>query len=181
MTSQNPAEDPEERPPDTRPASCKRPGCGNPLPVSGRARGRTRQFCSSECARRYHNDARIQAPRSASAESDDPLAALDALIRQVAVLIRAARKQVTGHAERARSQVQALTAEIQALRQALEEARQAEADAWAEADRARKEAAWARAEVVRIRAGSIRDERPGAPLDPVTTACDAAEDITARG
>ena len=39
---------------------CKRPGCGNTLPVQDR--GRTRQFCSTECARRYHNDARIPAP-----------------------------------------------------------------------------------------------------------------------
>jgi hypothetical protein len=150
MTSQNPAEGPEEQPPNTRPAVCKRPGCGKPLPVSRPSRGRARQFCSSECARRYHNDARIPAPRSVPAEADDPLVALNILIRQVAVLIRAAREQVTGHAERVQSQVQALTSEVQALRQALEGARQAEADARAEAARARAEAARARAEVRRI-------------------------------
>jgi hypothetical protein len=143
MTSQNSAEGTEERPPNTRSAICKRPGCGNPLPVSSRTRGRTRQFCSNDCARRYHNDARIPAPRSAPA-ADDPLAALDTLIRQVAVLIRAAREQVTAHTERTQSQVQALTSEIQALRQALERARQAEADAWAQATQARAEAARAR-------------------------------------
>ena len=38
---------------------CRRPGCGQPLPAPGR--GRARQFCSDDCARRYHNDARIPA------------------------------------------------------------------------------------------------------------------------
>lgn len=145
MTSQNSAGAADERPPNTRPAVCKRPGCGNPLPVGGRTRGRARQFCSSECARRYHNDARIPAPRSAPANVDDPIAALDVLIREVAVLIRAAREQAAGRTEWAQGQVQALTSEIQALRQALEGARQAEADARAEAARARAEAARARA------------------------------------
>ena len=40
---------------------CKRPGCGNPLPADG-GRGRHRVFCSDECARRYHNDARLPVP-----------------------------------------------------------------------------------------------------------------------
>jgi hypothetical protein len=135
MTSQSSAPDPEEKPANTHPAICKRPGCGNPLPVTGRTRGRARQFCSNECARRYHNDARIPAPRSATAETDDPLAALDALIRHVAVLVRAARDQVASQAARAQSQVQELTAEVQALTRDLEAARRAEADARAEAAR----------------------------------------------
>ena len=77
------------------PVTCKRPGCPNTLPGPGR--GRARQFCSDNCARRYHNDARIPAPAPAPAvagsSSDDPLASLEALTRQAAVLIRAARDQ----------------------------------------------------------------------------------------
>src|SRR5215469_1848138 len=70
---------------------CKRPGCGNAVPP-GTGRGRHRVFCSDDCARRYHNDARLPAPGSTTTEPD-PLAALDPLIRQAAVLIRAARDQ----------------------------------------------------------------------------------------
>jgi hypothetical protein len=152
MTSQDPDHVPEEQPANGHRLICKRPGCGNPLPVTGRTRGRARQFCCSECARRYHNDARIPAPKSAVTETDDPLAALDTLIRHLAVLTRAAREQVAGldkarvraqlaeaeaarrraeaaaaatasQAAHARSQIQELTAEIQALTQALDAAR----------------------------------------------------------
>ena len=35
---------------------CKRPGCGNLVPVSGR--GRARMFCGDACSRRFHNAAR---------------------------------------------------------------------------------------------------------------------------
>jgi hypothetical protein len=52
------------------PAVCKRPGCGNPLPAQDR--GRTRQFCSTDCARRYHNDARIPAPAAVPPSADSP-------------------------------------------------------------------------------------------------------------
>ena len=38
------------------PRVCKRPGCGNPVPGSGR--GRTRLFCGDACSRRFHNAAR---------------------------------------------------------------------------------------------------------------------------
>ena len=83
-------------PPDGRvPAAsaagvCKGPGCGNALPAQDR--GRARQFCSTECARRYHNDARVLAPAGPAAGSPaDPLAELGAVIRQAAVLARAAR------------------------------------------------------------------------------------------
>jgi len=72
-------------------AICRRPGCGSPLPAPGR--GRTRHFCSDDCARRYHNDARIPAPAAVPAGDPDPVAALDTLIRQAAVLVRAAREQ----------------------------------------------------------------------------------------
>jgi hypothetical protein len=71
---------------------CKRPGCGNAVPP-GTGRGRHRVFCSDDCARRYHNDARVPAPVASSSGEQDPLAALDPLIRQAAVLIRAARDQ----------------------------------------------------------------------------------------
>ena len=35
---------------------CKRPGCGNVVPVPGR--GRTRLFCGDVCSRRFRNAAR---------------------------------------------------------------------------------------------------------------------------
>ena len=57
MTS-NPPDD--QAPAASAAGACKRPGCGNALPAQDR--GRARQFCSTECARRYHNDARVLAP-----------------------------------------------------------------------------------------------------------------------
>ncbi|HEX2746324.1 MAG TPA: hypothetical protein VHN16_18250, partial [Streptosporangiaceae bacterium] len=66
---------PDGQVPGAAPAACKRPGCGNPLPAQDR--GRSRQFCGPECARRYHNDARIPAPAATAADTPaDPLAAL---------------------------------------------------------------------------------------------------------
>jgi chromosome segregation ATPase len=124
MTSTTPA------PGAPAPAICKRPGCGNTLP--GQDRGRTRQFCSDECARRYHNDARIPAPAAAPADSPDPLAALDAVIRQAAVLTRTAREQA---ASLDPARVRAQTAEAEAARRRAEaaavtaQARAAEAEA----------------------------------------------------
>jgi hypothetical protein len=131
VTSQCSAERPEEQPSDTLdPAICKRPGCGNPLPVSTRGRGRSRQFCSNECARRYHNDARIPRPRTTEPpDSRDPLTALDALIRQAAVFLRAAREQA---ASMEAAQVRAHLAESEAARL------RAEASAAAAATRAAK-------------------------------------------
>src|ERR1035441_4597748 len=119
-------------------AICRRPGCGSPLPAPGR--GRTRQFCSDDCARRYHNDARIPAPAAVPIGDTDPVAALDTLIRQAAVLVRAAREQAASldpaavraqiaeaEAARRRAEAAAITAAAQAA-----EARQ-ETDALAEA------------------------------------------------
>ena len=63
MTSNPPASasGPEGQVPGAPAAAiCKRPGCGNILP--GQDRGRARQFCGDECARRYRNDARVPAP-----------------------------------------------------------------------------------------------------------------------
>ncbi len=131
MTSQPPAD-------QAAAVICRRPGCGRPLPASGR--GRTRQFCSDDCARRYHNDARIPAPAAVLAGDSDPVAALDTLIRQAAVLVRAAREQAASldpaavraqiaeaEAARRRAEAAAITAAAQAA-----EARQ-ETDALAEA------------------------------------------------
>ncbi|HTQ92441.1 MAG TPA: hypothetical protein VMK84_23410 [Streptosporangiaceae bacterium] len=120
------------------PATCKRPGCGRPLPAPGR--GRNRVFCSDDCAQRYHNDARIPAPAGTVTGDQDPLTALDALTRQIAVLVRAAREQAASldparvraqiadaEAARRRAEAAAVTAQAQAA-----EARE-ETDALAEA------------------------------------------------
>jgi hypothetical protein len=122
---------PDEQQPGTAARACRRPGCGNPLPAQDR--GRTRQFCSTECARRYHNDARPPAaPATVTDDSTDPLAALDAMIRQGAVLVRAAREQADSlDPARVRAQV----ADAEAARRRAEaaavtaEARRAEAGA----------------------------------------------------
>ena len=114
MTSNPPA---GQVPGASAPAICKRPGCPNALP--GQDRGRTRQFCSDECARRYHNDARIPAPAAPPADSTDPLAALDAVIRQAAVLTRAAREMA---ASLDPARVRAQIAEAEAARRRAEAA-----------------------------------------------------------
>ena len=146
MTSNPPAGSPEGQVPGAPAAAiCKRPGCGNTLPVG--ERGRARQFCGDSCARRYHNDARVPVPAAAPADSPaDPLAALDTVIRQAAVLTRAVREQAASldparvraqiaeaEAARRRAEAAAVTAEAraaeaaaetQALAEALDAARQ---------------------------------------------------------
>src|SRR6266702_4606305 len=102
---------------DAAPAACKRPGCPNTLPPPGR--GRARQFCSDDCARRYHNDARIPAPAAAPAGDTDPLPALEVLLRQAAVLVRAAREQAASLDPAA---VRAQIAEAEAARRRAEAA-----------------------------------------------------------
>src|SRR6266536_5594325 len=163
MTSNPPAGSPDGQVPGTPAAAvCRRPGCGSALPAQDR--GRARQFCSTECARRYHNDARIPAPPVLAADSSaDPLAALDAVIRQDAVLTRAAREQAAGldparvraqiaeaEAARRRAEAAAVTAEArageaqaetQALAEALEAAREDASAAQAAEAAARAEAA----------------------------------------
>ena len=131
MTSQPAGDEPA--------ALCKRPGCSRPLPAA-QARGRNRQFCSDDCARRYHNGARIPVTAAAPIGDTDPLAALDTLLRQGAVLVRAAREQAAtldpaavraqvaeAEAARRRAEAAAVTAAAQAA-----EARQ-ETEALAEA------------------------------------------------
>ena len=116
----------------TPPAICKRPGCGQPLPAPGR--GRTRQFCTDDCARRYHNDARLPAtaPAITGIGGDDPLDSLEALTRQAAACVRAAREQA---ASLDPARVRAQIAEAEAARRRAEaatvtaDARAAEAEA----------------------------------------------------
>ena len=112
-------------------AICRRPGCGSPLPAPGR--GRTRQFCSDDCARRYHNDARTPAPAAIPIGDTDPVAALDTLIRQAAVLVRAAREQAASLDPDA---VRAQIAEAEAARRRAEAAA---ITAAAQADQARQD------------------------------------------
>src|ERR1019366_4493277 len=144
MTSQHPASssDPAAGIPA---ALCRRPGCGQPLPAPGRgrtrqfcsddcarryhndarlpappARARPRQFCSDDCARRYHNDARLPAPATGTGSgSDDPLDSLDVLTRQAAVLIKTAREQA---ASLDPARVRAQIAEAEAARRRAEAA-----------------------------------------------------------
>jgi hypothetical protein len=142
MTSQPPAAGPGQPPAAQPPATCRRPGCGNALPPPGR--GRARVFCSDDCARRYHNDARLPAPASPADQTGgtgtggDPLAALEALARQGAVLIRAARDQA---ASLDPARVRAQVAAAEAARAAAAAAEAAAAQAAGDADAAEAEAA----------------------------------------
>ncbi len=127
--------------PDTGTAAvardCKRPGCGSVIPP-GAGRGRHRVFCSDECARRYHNDARLPAPAASGGGSTDadPLAALEHALRQAAAHARAARDQAAALDP---ARVRADIAEAEAARRRAEaaavtaQARQAEAEADAQA------------------------------------------------
>src|SRR5581483_11461486 len=118
---------------DDHGAVCKRPGCGQLLPAQ--ERGRTRQFCSTDCARRFHNDSRIPAP-AAGAGEPDPLTALDALIRQAASLNPASvRAQIAdAEAARRRAEAAAVTAQAQAAEALQETAALTEALAAARGD-----------------------------------------------
>jgi colicin import membrane protein len=114
---------------------CKRPGCGNPVPP-GAGRGRHRVFCGEDCARRYHNDARLPVPAVSGGADGDPLTALDQVLRQAAVLARTARDQ---SAALDPARVRADIADAEAARRRAEaaavtaQARQAEAEAEAQA------------------------------------------------
>jgi endogenous inhibitor of DNA gyrase (YacG/DUF329 family) len=106
---------------------CKRPGCGNPVPRSGR--GRIRLFCGDACSRRFHNAGRPAAGAVAvsSEQAGDPLGVLAALIGQAGSLITLARGQVAAldpevvavqlaeaEAARRRAEARAVTAEARA-------------------------------------------------------------------
>ncbi len=114
MTTDQP---PDQRsgPPGGVPGVCKRPACGRPLPPPGL--GRTRQFCSQDCARGYHNAARYNAAGDPAAGGGDPLAALETLTRQAATLIGQARAEA-GRLDPAR--VRVVLAEAEAARQRAE-------------------------------------------------------------
>ena len=109
------------------PRVCKRPGCGSPVPWSGR--GRTRLFCGDACSRRFHNAARPATGGVAVSpeQAGDPLGALEALIGQAGSLIMLARGQAAAldpetvavqlaeaEAARRRAEARAVTAEARA-------------------------------------------------------------------
>jgi hypothetical protein len=158
---------------------CRRPGCGAPVQQAGH--GRPRQYCSDACTSAYHNASRAGRARSTdagnvTAEADglltgpdgDPLAGLDAVLRQAAALARHARAEAArldpaqvraqladADAGRRRAEAAAVVAhaqaaeadqELQAALEALEGARRLQQDAQARADRAQAEAAAARAD-----------------------------------
>jgi len=178
------------------PGVCKRPGCGNPLPPAGR--GRARQFCSPECARRYHNAARAPAHVAIPVDGGDPVAALETLIRHAAVLIRTVREQsisldparvraevAEAQAARARAEASEAAAnaraaeavgEAEVLAESLEELRAEREEALASLRREREELDRARADAARerdaltelTRAERARAERAEAHLDSLT-------------
>jgi len=158
---------------------CRRPGCGAPVAQAGH--GRPRQYCSDACTSAYHNASRASRARSAdagtvTAEADsltagpdgDPLAGLDAVLRQAAALARHARAEAArldpaqvraqlagADAGRRRAEAAAAVAhaqaagadqELQAALEALEAARRLQQDAETRAARAQAEAGAARAD-----------------------------------
>ena len=159
---------------------CKRPGCGNLVPVSGR--GRTRVFCGDACSRRFHNAARSAGGDGgavSSGQAADPLGALEALIRQAGSVVTLARGQVAAldpevvaaqlaeaEAARRRAEARAVTAEARAAEaeedmlaalEAAEAAHRGREAAEAEARRAREETAQARRELAEEVARSRAD------------------------
>jgi hypothetical protein len=151
---------------------CKRPGCGNPVPASGR--GQTRVFCSDACSRRFYNAARPAGGDGAAVppgQAADPLVALDALIRQAGSLVTLVRGQVAAldpevvaaplaeaEAARRRAEARPVTAEARAAEaeqemlaalEAADAAHRGREAAEAEARRAREETARARRELDR--------------------------------
>ena len=160
---------------------CRRPGCGNLVPVSGR--GRTRVFCGDACSRRFHNAARSPGGDGGAVspgQAADPLGALEALIRQAGSVVTLARGQVAAldaevvaaqlaeaEAARRRAEARAVTAgaraaeaeeDMLAALEAAQAAHRGREAAEAEARRAGEETARARRElaeeVARARAGA---------------------------
>ena len=164
---------------------CKRPGCGNLVPVSGR--GRTRVFCGDACSRRFHNAARSPGGDGGGVspgQAADPLGALEALIRQAGSLVTLARGQVAAldaevvaaqlaeaEAARRRAEARAVTAEARAAEaeeemlaalEAAEAAHRGREAAEAEARRAREETARARRELAEEAARARADAEAAA-------------------
>jgi colicin import membrane protein len=187
---------------DDTAAVCKRPGCGKLLPAQDR--GRSRQFCGSDCARRFHNDSRIPVPPSAPVTGQaDPLTTLDALVRQAAVLTRAARDQAASldpaavraqiadaEAARRRAEAAAVTAqahaaealqETAALSEALTAARDDLTTAQAAAQHAADAAQTAAGELEQLRRDSAAQITAiQAQADQQVTAARASADQCAR-
>jgi hypothetical protein len=189
MTSQPPASGDDAA---RGPAICKRPGCGRPLPAQGR--GRNRVFCSGDCAQRHHNDARIPAPAAGTLTGDqDPLAALDALTRQIAVLVRAAREQAASldparvraqvadaEAARRRAEAAAVTAQAQAAEAREETGALAEALAAARDDAAAaRDAAQHQADDARAAAAALEQLRAGTAAQITAIQASAADQAAA--
>ena len=180
--------------PGSGPGICKRPGCGLPLPPPGL--GRTRQFCSQDCSRSYHNAARYStASGPAAADGGDPLAALETLTRQAATLIGQARAEasrldparvrvVLAEAEAARQRAEASTVTAQA--QAAEAAQEASTFGEAlEAAQAAQHAAETAAETAIAAASAAEAElqaaRQAAARQITAASAEASERITAAG
>jgi len=158
---------------------CRRPSCGAPVQQAGH--GRPRQYCSDACTSAYHNASRASRARSADSATvtagtgsqetgpdGDPLAGLEALLRQAAALARQARAEAArldpahvraqladADAGRRRAEASAVVAhaqaaeadqELQAALEALEAARRLQQAAGARAGQAQAEAAAARAD-----------------------------------
>ena len=168
--------------------ACKRPGCARPVPASA-GRGRSRVFCSDECARRYHNDARLPAPGAGPDNGDaDPLAALEQLLRQAGACARAAREQAAAlqparvradiaGAEAARRLAEAAAATAAALQAEAE----AETRALAEAlDAARADQDSARALAAELDQLRAETTRLTAAAQAATAQADAAGQETGR-
>jgi hypothetical protein len=184
MTSQPPAD-------QAAAVICRRPGCGRPLPAPGR--GRTRQFCGDDCARRYHNGARVPAPAAVPVGDTDPLAALDTLIRQAAVLVRAAREQAASldpaavraqiaeaEAARRRAEAAAITAAAHAAEARQETDALAEALTAARADTATAQAAARQAaDTARAAAGELDRLRTDTSAQITAISARAEEQVTA--
>jgi len=159
---------------------CKRPGCGNPVPWSGR--GRTRLFCGDACSRRFHNAGRPAAGGGVAVSSEqagDPLGALEALTGQAGSLITLARGQAAAldpetvavqlaeaEAARRRAEARAVTVEARAAEaeqemlaalDAAEAADRGREAAEGEARRAREAVAQARRELAEAIAGAHAD------------------------
>src|SRR6266568_5840644 len=159
---------------------CKRPGCGNLVPVPGR--GRARVFCGDGCSRRFHNAARSPGGDGGAVspgQAADPLGALEALIRQAGSVVTLARGQVAAldpevvaarlaeaEAARRRSEARAVTAEARAAEaeeemlaalEAAEAADRGREAAEGEARRAREAVAQARRELAEAIAGAHAD------------------------
>jgi hypothetical protein len=177
---------------DSAPRVCKRTGCGNPVPGSGR--GRTRLFCGDACSRRFHNAARPAVGSGVAVspeQAGDPLGALAALIGQAGPLITLARGQAAAldpetvavqlaeaEAARRRAEARAVTAEARAAEAELEMLAALEA---AEAADRGRETAGGEARCAREAAAQTRRELAeaiaGAHADAVAAQARAARQV----